>query len=235
MPQEKGGGLNFEVILRGLFFRGHYLGNGFSPKAGVRLTRAPDPVILEIGAADGLDSRKFLKELGGRGRLIVIEPDPRFSSQLESLVQENCQVFGVAIADEDGVMEFFQSNTPYSSSLKAPNTDVIAETWPEIEFPSRAQVRTRRLDTLGEELGLGVVDLIWADVQGAEDMLISGGRKTLAQTRYLYTEFSEQEYYRGAMSLDQLKKALGPDWVLMRKYQGDALFRNAQMGSSQRI
>ena len=224
--------MKFETLWRGLFFRNHYLGNGFSPKAGVKLTGRKAPVIIEVGSADGLDTRKFLREMKGKGRLLAIEPDPRFLRSLEGLAIENCEVFPVAIADSDGLMNFYQSNTPYSSSLKSPNTAVIAETWPEISFPSSVQVVVRSLDSLAKEVGLEVIDLIWADVQGAEDMLIKGGQATLARTRYLYTEFSEFEYYSGALTLAALQKELGANWVLLRRYQGDALFKNTQLKSA---
>lgn len=217
-----------DKILRGLFFRDHYLGNAFSPRAAVRLVARKEPVIIEVGAADGLDTVKFLAAMRGKGRLIAIEPDPRFKVSLEAMASANCEVFAIAIADADGTMKFHQSSTPYSSSLKEPRREIIAETWPEIEFSSTTQVETRSLDSLAEYTGLEQIDLIWADVQGAEDLLLKGGGKTLSRTRFLYTEFSEEEYYEGALPLGAILRELGPDWVLVRKYQGDALFRNKE-------
>ena len=41
------------------------------------------------------------------------------------------------------------------------------------------------------------IDLIWADVQGAEADLIEGGTEALRRTRYFYTEYNNQELIRG--------------------------------------
>jgi len=41
-------------------------------------------------------------------------------------------------------------------------------------------------------------------MQGAEGDLIAGGQETVANTHYLYTEYSDDEWYEGQPTLAQL-------------------------------
>jgi hypothetical protein len=64
-----------------------------------------------------------------------------------------------------------------------------------------------RLDTWLEAAGMrhtGVVDFIWADLQGAEGDMVLGGTQTLRQTRWLFTETYHVEMYEGQLTTDQL-------------------------------
>ena len=84
---------------------------------------------------------------------------------------------------------------------------------------------TATLDSVCEQQGIGPVDFIWLDVQGAELDVFSGAAQTLARTRFLYTEYSNQELYKGQRGLRDLVKHLKGFSVLAR-YPGDALLRN---------
>jgi FkbM family methyltransferase len=214
--------------LRGLIFRNHYLGNSFNPRAARKLLGGGGlPVILEIGGADGKDSIKFCKEFKDGVNLIVFEPDPRHSSAQTSASKEFGYTFvDVAIGRESGEFPFFISNTPYSSSIKVPNTSVLNSEWPEIQFTEPIMVPVVSLDDAILKLQLTRIDLIWADVQGAEIELILGAHEALRSTRYLYTEFSLKPYYQGAPTLHEIQEALGKNWELMRNYGSDVLFRN---------
>jgi hypothetical protein len=72
---------------------------------------------------------------------------------------------------------------------------------------------------------LARVDLIWADVQGAEGDLVKGGTATFANTRYFYTEYSNNEWYEGQPTLQQLVEMLA-NFVIMPRFEMDVLFKN---------
>ena len=72
---------------------------------------------------------------------------------------------------------------------------------------------------------MGAIDLIWADVQGAEGDLIEGGRQALARTRYFYTEYDDQELYEGQIPLAKLLSLL-PEFEIVPRYRWDVLLRN---------
>jgi len=94
-----------------------------------------------------------------------------------------------------------------------------------VTFSNQEEVPIRRLDSVVRDLGIERVDLIWADVQGAEADLISGARQTLKKTRFLYTEYSDEELYAGQINLSQLR-ALLPEFKLIKKFPNDVLFEN---------
>jgi hypothetical protein len=71
------------------------------------------------------------------------------------------------------------------------------------------------------------VTLIWADVQGAEGQLIEGGKRTLSQTRYLYTEYSNHELYSDQLSLKKLLAIL-PGFKIMKIWTNDVLLVNTK-------
>lgn len=81
------------------------------------------------------------------------------------------------------------------------------------------------LDTWCYEEGVNFIDFIWADVQGAEADLIKGGHTALRQTRYLYTEYNNQEFYEGQASLRKILKLL-PEFEVVSRYDNDVLLRN---------
>ena len=75
------------------------------------------------------------------------------------------------------------------------------------------------------------IDFIWADVQGAQGMMIQGAPATLKRTRWLYTEFTpdhKDELYSGEARRAEIE-ALLPGWELVAIYTENLLFRNTRL------
>lgn len=62
------------------------------------------------------------------------------------------------------------------------------------------------------------------DVQGAEQDVIEGGRRALSRTRFVYTEYSNEQLYEGQLSLRELLKIL-PEFRIVKRYPHDILLR----------
>ncbi len=201
-----------------------------------------DPVVLDVGCNDGTHTRWFL-ELFPRASVFCFEPDRRARRRFAANVEDpRVQLFAVAISDRDGSAELHLSGgvrTPESaaqmpdgwdrsSSIRRPLKHL--EVYPWCTFERKERVPTRGLDSWSREHGVGAVDLIWADVQGAESELIRGGRETLARSRYFYTECHGVELYQGQPDLDELLAAL-PDFELVRRYPKDVLLANRRLAS----
>jgi hypothetical protein len=112
-----------------------------------------------------------------------------------------------------------------SGSIRKPKEHL--DVYPWCKFESKIVVKTRTLDSWAREEGVGVIDLIWADVQGAEADLIAGGKEALRRTRYFYTEYSNAELYEGQANLKQLLRLL-PDFHVVHRYENDILLRNVR-------
>ncbi len=197
-----------------------------------------DPIILDIGCNDGSDTL-WLLELFQRARIHSFEPDPRARARyLKQVLDKRATLSAVAISNNDGVAEFHTSNGTnpvaegrekcesgwdLSGSLRKPKEHVEAHPW--CTFDNTIKVETKKLDTWAQENGIGAIDLIWADVQGAEADLIEGGKEALQRTRYVYTEYNNQELYEGQVNLSRLLK-LVPDFEVVHNYGNDVLLRN---------
>lgn len=199
------------------------------------LVGTTSPVILDIGANDGSTTHRIL-QLIPDATIHCFEPDPRAIRQAEDRLRgTTAHLHRIALADRDGDAVFHQSGgTPprrseplpegwtQSGSLRPPLTH--RDRWPWVTFDHRIQVPTRTLDSWAAETGIDRVDLIWMDVQGAEDLVIAGGRGLLQHTTWLYTEYSDDEWYEGQRTLAELVAML-PGWTVERRYSMDVLLR----------
>jgi FkbM family methyltransferase len=196
-------------------------------------------VIVEIGANDGSHTLQLLN-LFPDAKIFAFEPDPRALARFKANVSDPRVRFEAAVGANEGEAEFHVSSGlppaappelevhypqgwDQSGSLRAPKTHRIV--WPWCKFESKITVPVWRLDSWARQHEIDHIDFIWADVQGAEGDLIAGAQATLARTRYLYTEYSNDEWYEGQPTLQQLVDML-PNFVILHRFALDVLFKN---------
>jgi FkbM family methyltransferase len=194
--------------------------------------------ILDIGTYDGKDARGIL-DLLPSAEAHCFEADPR-SQKLFRSIHPNSEVmnlYSVAIGNVDDMVTFHQSDSDTrrhehnksswsaSSSLKEPKEHL--ELFPEVEFKNSIKVRCYKLDTwYKNNLFPYTIDFIWADVNGAENDVISGGLNTLNKhTRFLYIEFSNKELYKDSIDKQGLLDML-PDFKVLGTYNYQGNFGN---------
>lgn len=196
-------------------------------KAWVRATfseRGPK-TFLELGAHQGVDTC-WLADVPDV-TVHAFEPDPRN----EPPPRPNVILHRAAIAERDGraplVMSLrgFNREWTYSSSLKRPKNHL--RRYP-VTFGPTVEVETVSLDTFCRQHGIGPIDLIFADIQGAEGEMIRGGQETLSRTRYLYTEYSNDELYENQITLSEILKLL-PDFRVLELWPDDVLLENKRL------
>jgi FkbM family methyltransferase len=195
-----------------------------------------DPVIIEVGCNDGETTRQMLAVMPN-AKITCFEPDPR--PLRRSFIREDRRVttFQLAISDRYGTRTFNQSggkvpgstapcadDWDYSGSLCKPTGHLERDKL--VTFPTTIEVRTQTLDAMAPRVPC--IDLLFADVQGAEALLILGGQQTLRKTRWFYCEFYNVEQYERQPDLKGLLSFL-PDWDLVGTYANNALFRNRTM------
>lgn len=189
--------------------------------------------IVEVGAHDGHHSDLIRVLCRERPRYLAIEPDCR---NLKVLHAAGLSPLPVAISDREGKAEWYASSgiTPGtnkrehtdSSSLKRPTRHLNKHPWCNFQVAEH-QVSTLTLDQATKHLD-GVIDLVWADVQGAQLEVIRGGSRTLARTRYLFLEIHPEPLYDGEPALQKVQSELekaGDQWVLVEQYPADVLFK----------
>ena len=185
------------------------------------------PVVLELGAAEGEDTLRYVEALLALNRpfrYIAFEPDERNIAKIRnSPIVGHIEFWPLAVGDRGEMVPWRASNHPYSGSVKEPKEHLTL--YRHITFSEPTSVGMMRLD----DLTLQKVDWIWCDVQGSEDLVIAGGQETLARTRFFYTEYIECEAYEGQIGRDEIHRRLPGRWAIAEDYRqwekgGDCLF-----------
>jgi len=188
-----------------------------------RLVGRPDPTIVEIGCNDGSDTLAFLEAMP-MARVCCFEPDPRailsFKRNLRSRL-ERVSLSEIAISDRNGTIAFHMSGSgpvmgegwDQSGSIRAPKNHLLEHPW--VTFGKTITVKTRTLDSWCAEHAVTKIDFLWMDVQGAEGDVITGATEILKRTRFLYTEYSNNELYEGQLPIRRLL-ALLPSFKVTR-------------------
>ena len=187
------------------------------------IERLQPRTIIELGAHTGQDTA-WMAAIPGCA-VHAVEADPRNRPPAELLARVHWT--SAAISDRDGEADFWGSeranDRPYpcteSSSLRRPKEHL--RIWPDVTFAAKpVRVQTITLDTFARDLG--PVDLVWADVQGAEDLMVRGGRETLARTSWLVVETSDREVYEGQLRSKEFLALLGDGWRVITAEQANA-------------
>jgi FkbM family methyltransferase len=164
----------------------HFLKARFKSKEAPRVRalgrhiRAGD-VILDVGAHFGYLTKEFAQLHGGACRVIAFEPVEYTRSILERVVRRfsNVRVEPLALSDRNGPMDI-------AIPLKKSGVLGIglSHFGPETRRDHVIEpVEMRRLDDYAAASGLDRVDFIKADVEGAELLVLQGGRQTLERHR----------------------------------------------------
>jgi FkbM family methyltransferase len=200
-----------------------------------------NPVVFEFGTCDGQHTNimcSILKQMGKQFDYHAFEADYRIVPKFNYI---NSQHLGqikfnqMAIGNVDGKVTFhlsggeekreghFKQAFYGSSSIRAPKKTL--EFWPDMTFED-AEVDCIKFDTYYKNSNTNIIDFIWADLQGAEGDLIDGGQEALSNTRYLYTEYSNDELYEGEVGLQEIIQRLPGKWSVVEDYGSDILLKN---------
>jgi FkbM family methyltransferase len=198
------------------------------------LINKKNPTIFEIGCADGRDTQSFIdvfEELD----IFCFEPEPKNIKIVKDTISYNKHhLFEGVVSDTTGKILFNRSRTDnpddlsYSGSIKKPKEHLVE--WPFIKFDNTIEVNSITLDDFCDINNISIIDFIWADVQGAEENIILGGKKTFEnKVRFLYTEYSNKEYYEGQSTLSQILDLLGSNWTILIDFGTDVLLKNTKL------
>ncbi|MFA6317695.1 MAG: FkbM family methyltransferase [Elusimicrobiota bacterium] len=144
---------------------------------------APGGTVVDIGAHIGTFALTAGRRVGPRGRVLALEPSPASLELLRRNVEANAMgwvsVHPVAAAEAEAEAELFTA-----SDRDNPAADTLSAT----PGRPRVTVRLRRLDDLLAEEGVGPIDLLKIDVEGAELRVLAGAPAALARSRRVVLE-----------------------------------------------
>lgn len=190
-----------------------------------RLICIENPIIIEVGCYDGEDTVELINQFD-RPTVYAFDADDRSIELFHRKTDENVRkkvVFNkLALSNLDGEVLWFASNSKTrrhyedqdswsaSSSIKGPKD--CLQVFSDITFENCQSVLSMKLDTWAKKnINHDVIDLLWADVNGAERDFILGSLETLSKTRFFYTEFSKTEnvqLYQDAISRSEILELL---------------------------
>lgn len=195
------------------------------------------PVIVELGAHRGEESGWILlSSFPGIQRYVMVEPDPANCEAIKQRLGGHVTLYQGAIADSYGWRDFHTSfnhndHTAASGSIRKPTGHLTHI--PAVEFLGTIPVQSYTLDGIFEIEELPRIDLLWVDIQGAENLMIEGGRRALKHTRYLFMETEQMEMYEGeALKPDLI--AMLPGWKVLREFEFNVLMENEHFSEVER-
>jgi FkbM family methyltransferase len=208
------------------------------PLAEFRRILPRRPTIIEIGAHDG-STTEGLRHVFPRARIVAFEPEPRAIAKFKSRPSlQGVTLLECAVGDRTGDARFYCSGGRPPGhigddwdAIREPAGVLTAHPW--LAFDRQMTVPVVRLDDVVGEYPFDTIDLIWADVQGAEEDLIRGASDTLKKTRYLYTECVDYEGYKGQIGPRELHGLL-PDFEIVELFSYDVLLRNKTVPAARR-
>ena len=171
-------------------------------------------VIIEAGAADGIDTDFFLKYFPSASIFAVEPVNEQFRYLNEKFTdQENLKLFNFAFSERNGESELIigssagQFGGMGSSSILEPLEH--EKYFPLITFGRRQQVVTKKLDTFLNENNLQLVDLLWLDILGKELDVLKASRSALVEkVKLLHIEISRISLYLGMPKEQEIRKFL---------------------------
>jgi FkbM family methyltransferase len=153
--------------------------------------------LIDIGANNG-DYGAFLARFFGVQEAYFFEPLASCQAQLQAVARRipSVQVLPFALSDETGEATFFRTEYAPSSSLLPPDSSAVSE-FPQNAVRESGQIPLRQLDDVLRDRPLVEDVLIKIDVQGVEDKVIRGGRRTFGRAKVVLIEMSFVPFYDG--------------------------------------
>jgi len=140
------------------------------------------------------------------------------------------EIIECAVSDFDGEIEFYRTLDPNeesgigSSGSIHKKTDKYKETYAHLQEIEPFVVTSKTLLTLSKDLGLGEIDLLHMDVEGAELRVLRGMESLRPKTIFLEKHLGK-EMYEGAYDWDEMRSyLLSIGYTLTAESPSDALF-----------
>ena len=135
----------------------------------------PGDVVIDVGAGVGEEALTFSRAVGEHGKVICVEAHPRTYRCLESLVRYNhlgnvIPVHAAATERPCGTV-MIENSTAYLRNRLNPAKGI--------------SIAATTIDAIRRKLGLGTIQFLKMNIEGAERSAIRGMSETLSQTEVL--------------------------------------------------
>jgi FkbM family methyltransferase len=166
--------------------------------------------VLDIGSHQGNTVLKILDYIP-QAKIHAFEPTPSVAAILRQRMQRfaNVTVHELAVSDKTGVMNFFLNSAEQSNSLL---DNASSENQPFEESQQHldtVQIQATSLDEWASKHEPSGPLIVKADIQGAERLLIAGGRRTFCdRVTAFYSEVCLLSQYKDQTTFWELNRIL---------------------------
>jgi FkbM family methyltransferase len=208
--------------------------------------RDPALTIFDVGCCEGEDTVRYARRFP-KASVYAFEPLPEnqrlAASNFSKYSLKNAELVPCALSDQAGEAvfhvssgrpreEFAGKDWNYgnkSSSLLPPAGDEPMHGW--IEFKQRITVKTETLDGFSASRGIRRVDFVHMDVQGAEQLVLSGASGMLPRVAAVWLEVSARALYKGQALRHQIGAFMRAHGFILalevlNEVEGDQLYVN---------
>lgn len=143
--------------------------------------------VMELGVRDGLFT-KVIQDFYDADEIICVEANPSLIETIRrnQLTCKNARLFNTALFDKKGLIEFFLNEDGGSSSI--------------FDHPfcptQRIEVPCDTMDSFCQQNGIEKLDLICADVEGAEAAIFKNS-EIVNNCKYIIAEVKFDEFFKG--------------------------------------
>jgi FkbM family methyltransferase len=162
--------------------------------AALRRLVLPGMIVADVGANVGFYALQMASCVGPRGRVLAFEPDPLCFGLLRSRIKRsggmNVDAHQLALGEGSGEAILY-----CSAYNRADNRLSPSHAQAHVE---EHRVQVRSLDEFLAAEGISTVDALKIDVQGSEERVLKGARRTIeGGLDWIWVEFSP-DHLRGA-------------------------------------
>jgi FkbM family methyltransferase len=160
-------------------------------------------IFYDIGANIG-SWTALCRAVAPESVIVAFEPMPEHIAQFQANTREfpHVRLFPVALGSREETREFHPASFSDASSF-LPLTEAGRSAW-NLENRPPLQLSLTTLDKLVTSEKLPPADVIKLDVQGFELEVLRGAARSLRQARWVLSEVSFKEFYKGQVLFSEL-------------------------------
>ena len=164
--------------------------------------------IVYVGANTGAAALDLDAAFPGREFYLLEPVHPTFQALMANTqARANMHCLNIAAGQKDAWSTMFVDSCSPASSL-LPYDPIALEEFPFLGKQVTMKVRVRALDAILHDCKVGSVDMLLMDVQGYENRVLAGAKRTLGQCKAVMTELSFQALYVGSATFDGIHRTL---------------------------
>lgn len=195
----------------------------------------PGDLVIDTGANLGWYTVVMARLVGGTGRVLAFEPEPRNFDLLAKNVAWNgfadrCSLFKLALWEHETTHKFELSPTNHGDHRVRIGSLPVDEREDLYDEQARTEitVQCKPLDAVVSEAAPqgGPIRLWKMDTQGSEVSILRGAKRTLERTQYLLTEYWPYALARVGHNADHFVSCVQDNFAQFCRFtKGDLIFQ----------